>query len=95
LTNRGQVLIGGKRYTIAGTVTMDYIMVDAGPESTIKVGDEAVLIGEQGAHSITPDEMALHCETIGYEVLCGLSPRVERHYLHNSKIFLKTPGVLY
>jgi alanine racemase len=45
LANKGSILVNGKRYTIAGNVTMDYVMVDAGKEPKMKVGDEAVAIG--------------------------------------------------
>jgi alanine racemase len=85
LTNTGSVLIRGKRYTIAGTVTMDYIMVDAGGTTDMVPGDEAVVLGCQGQECITADDIALQTGTIGYEILCGLSPRVDRYYYLGGK----------
>ena len=86
LANRGQVLIRGRRYTIAGTVTMDYCMVDAGPDPEIAAGDEVVIIGSQGNETITPDDIALQLNTIGYEILCNLSSSIDRLYLKNGAV---------
>ena len=73
-----EVLIGGRRRPLAGMVTMDQIVVDCGPESTVKPGDEVVLLGRQGNEEITAHEWA-HClGTISYEVICGIGPRVPR-----------------
>jgi alanine racemase len=95
LTGTGCVLINGKRYAIAGTVTMDYVMVDLGQSTDIKVGDEAVAIGIQGAESITPDDIALQCGTIAYEILCGLSTRLERRYVRDGKVAEVQEGHYY
>ena len=75
----GEVLIAGRRRPIVGVVTMDQMMVDCGDDS-IAVGDEAVLIGNQQSESITATEWADRLGTIGYEVVCGISARVERRY---------------
>ena len=72
------VLIGGVPRTIAGTVTMDQLMVDCGTDSSVSVGDEVVLIGRQGDHVVTADQWAEAIGTIGYEVVCGISARVHR-----------------
>lgn len=77
----GQVLIGGKRRPIAGTVTMDQIVVDCGRDSSVSVGDEVVLIGRQGDETVTADDWARMTGTIGYEIVCGISPRIHRRYL--------------
>jgi alanine racemase len=77
----GQVLIGGRRHPIAGTVTMDQIMVDCGPDADVAAGDEVVLIGRQGSDEITAQEWADRVDTIAYEVVCGIGPRVPRVYL--------------
>lgn len=95
LSNKGEVLIRGKRYRIAGNVTMDYIMADAGPNPEIRVGDEAVAMGFQGEDCITTDEVARHCRTIGYEILCGLSRRTDRFYLQAGKVLLHQKGCQY
>ncbi len=77
----GEVLVGGQRRPISGTVTMDQILVDCGPNSTVAVGDEVVLIGHQGGKVITAWDWALRTGTIAYEVVCGVSGRVPRIYL--------------
>lgn len=80
LGNRGQVLIGAKRYTIAGTVTMDHFLIDAGKDR-LEAGDEVVIIGRQGSETITAQEVADRLDTIPYEIVCGISARVPRLYL--------------
>ena len=73
----GEVLIGGRRRRIAGTVTMDQIIVDC-DGGDVRVGDEVVLIGRQGDDEITAGEWARRTDTIAYEVVCGIGPRVPR-----------------
>ncbi|HXF57007.1 MAG TPA: alanine racemase [Actinomycetota bacterium] len=80
LSSRGQVLIRGRRYPVAGTVCMDQVMVDCG-DDPVEPGDEAVLFGRQGEEQVTADEVAGWMGTISYEVLCGVSARVPRRYL--------------
>jgi alanine racemase len=75
----GDVLIGGGRRPIVGVVTMDQLMVDCGSDGA-SVGDEVVLIGRQGSESVTAADWASRLGTIGYEVVCGISARVERRY---------------
>jgi alanine racemase len=76
----GEVLIRGIRRPLAGTVTMDQLVVDCGPvgSSPVGVGDEVVLLGPQGEEEITADEWAGLLGTISYEVLCDIGPRVPR-----------------
>jgi alanine racemase len=86
LSNKGQVLIGGKRLPILGRVTMDMTMVDvtdlqAGGQAC-RIGDEAVLIGRQGTEEITAGEMADWAQTNAYEILCGIGARVPRGMTH-------------
>jgi alanine racemase len=95
LSNRGEVLIRGNRYRIAGNVTMDFVMVDCGDEAAIEAGDEAVVMGTQGKEAITADAIARQCGTIGYEILCGLSSRVERHYVSGGSVVLRRKAQLY
>jgi alanine racemase len=75
-----EVLIGGARHPMVGAVTMDQLMVDVGPGSPVRAGDEAVLLGAQGDQRITPDEWASRLGTISYEVVCAIGARVERRY---------------
>lgn len=81
LSNRGFVLIRGHRAPIVGLVCMDMIMVDVTHIPGITVGDEAVLIGRQGNERITAHDIAQWAETIPYEVLCAIGPRIPRQYL--------------
>jgi len=73
----GEVLVGGRRRRVVGTVTMDQLMVDMG-DDPVEVGDEVVLIGRQGDEWITAAEWARLLGTIAYEVLCAVSARVPR-----------------
>jgi alanine racemase len=78
LSNNGEVLVGGRRYPLVGTVSMDNITIDLGPETEVSPGDEAVLIGAQGEERILAEEVAARLGTINYEVTCGLTQRVPR-----------------
>lgn len=78
LSNKGQVLIGGKRRNIVGRVSMDYITVDISEPPAPALGDESVLIGKQGSEEITAWEFARWAETIPYEVTCKIGGRVPR-----------------
>ncbi|MBN1529850.1 MAG: alanine racemase [Thermoleophilaceae bacterium] len=78
LSNDCDVLIGGRRHPVVGTVSMDNITVDVGPEPAVAVGDPVTLIGSQGEERILAEEVARRLGTINYEVTCGLSPRVRR-----------------
>jgi len=79
-SNSGRVLIAGRSYPIAGRVCMDQSMVNLGPDTHVKVGDEVVLIGRSGAEEITCDEWARALGTITYEVTCQINARVPRVY---------------
>lgn len=80
LSNRGYVLIRGRRAPIAGLVCMDMVMVDATAIPGVAVGDEVVLIGQQEDERITARDMAEWTGTISYEVLCAISPQIPRLY---------------
>lgn len=78
LSNAAEVLVGGRRRPVVGTVSMDNITVDLGPDPDVGPGAEAVLIGAQGGDRVTAEELARILGTINYEVTCGISPRVPR-----------------
>lgn len=80
LSNRGEVLVKGRRCPVVGRVTMDQILVDVTGLPGVDVGEEAVLIGRQGKEEVTAEEMAGWAKTIPYEILCGISKRVPRAY---------------
>lgn len=80
LSNRGVVLVRGKRAPIVGRVCMDLTMVDVTDIRGVRQGDEVILLGKQGRDTISADEMALWAETISYEILTSISARVPRIY---------------
>jgi alanine racemase len=78
LSNDCDVLVRGRRYPVVGTISMDNLTIDLGPDSDVEPGDRAVLIGAQGEERILCEEVAHRLDTINYEVTCGLTPRVRR-----------------
>ena len=78
LSNKGQVLIGGRRCRVVGRVSMNWMTVDVGPYGQVAAGDEAVLIGRQGNQEIWADELAVLCRTIPYEILTNIREGIER-----------------
>ena len=80
LSSKAHVLIRGRRHRVAGTVTMDQILVDCGDDD-VRPGDEVVLIGAQGDERITAEELAGHLGTIGYEMVTAISERVPRDHV--------------
>ena len=81
LSNNAEVLVGGRRYPLVGTVSMDNITIDLGPETGVEPGAPAVLIGAQGSERILAEEVATRLDTINYEVTCGISQRVPREVI--------------
>jgi len=81
LSNRSEVLIQGRRHPQIGTICMDQIMVDLGPDSPIGVGEQVTLIGRDGSESIGAADLGELAGTIGYEILCGIADRVSRVYI--------------
>ena len=86
LSNRAEVLIGGRRAPVCGRVCMNATMVDITDLPPVHAGDEVVLLGHQGEAKITADEIAKWMETISYEVLCLLGTFNERFYLNTGKV---------
>lgn len=82
-SNRGEVIIRGVRYSVVGRVCMDMTMVNVGPNSSVQVGDEAVLLGAQGEKTIEMTDVCRKLNTIPYEVTCWISERVPRIYVHD------------
>lgn len=71
------VLIKGRRYPLAGNVTMDQLLIDCGDDD-VQPGDDVVLLGSQGPEEITAEEWARRADTITWEILCGIGARVPR-----------------
>jgi alanine racemase len=81
LSNRGRMLVGGRRVAILGRVTMDLTMVDVSNVPDVAAGDEVVLFGEQRGESLPVEEVARGSETLAYEILCTIGKRVTRLYV--------------
>lgn len=86
LSGKGEVLIRGQRAKILGRVCMDQFMVDVTDIEGVEEDDEAVLIGRQGEHEITVDDLANTCGGFHYEILCDIGKRVPRVYHEDGKI---------
>jgi len=85
LSNRGEMLVRGRRAPIVGRISMDQAMLDVSRVPGAAVGDEVVVIGEQGSERITADDHARLCDTIPHEILTGLGRRVKRVYLRRGE----------
>ncbi len=81
ISNRGKVLLQGKKVDVVGTVCMNMIMCDATGFKDIIPGNEAVFLGAQGEESISGDDMARWAETISYEIFCSLGVGNRKEYV--------------
>ncbi|MGQ9708088.1 MAG: alanine racemase [bacterium] len=86
LTNKGYALIHGKKAAVVGNVTMDLTMLDITDIPEAKLGDTVTLLGAADGKKICANELALLAETIPYEIICRVSPRVPRIYLENGAV---------
>jgi alanine racemase len=86
LTNRGEALVRGQRAPVIGTVCMDWIMLDVTDIPGVALGDDVTLLGcDRDGHCIHAEELAEKAGTIPYEIFCGISKRVPRFYLDDSR----------
>lgn len=86
LSNCGEVIIRGMKAPIVGRVCMDQFMVDVTHIPGVCAGDVVTIFGTDGEVSITADEVAAKAQTIGYELICGITARVPRVYLKNGEV---------
>ncbi|TEU17031.1 MAG: alanine racemase [Anaerolineales bacterium] len=93
LSNKGSVLIGGKRAPIVGRVCMDQFVVDVTNIEGVRQDDEVVVFGRQGEEEISAEEVAALAGTINYEVVTSILPRVTRVYLKGGKVVEVRPLV--
>jgi alanine racemase len=93
LSNRGSVLIGGKRAPIVGRVCMDQFVVDVTDIEGVRQDDEVVVFGRQGEEEISAEEVAALAGTINYEVVTSILPRVTRVYLKGGRVVEVRPLV--
>ena len=82
LSNRGEMLVGGRRARILGRVCMDMTMIDVTDIDDAKIGDMVTIIGQDGDERILVDDLAKICGTISYEILLSFTPRLPREYIH-------------
>lgn len=83
LSNKGEVIIKGRRYPIIGRVTMDQLLIDITDFPVVSIGDEVVLIGQEGGEEIAISDWSRWGNTIEYDVYCSITKRVPRNYLNN------------
>ncbi len=86
LSNKGDVLIHGKRAPICGRVCMDQFMVDVTDIPDVKNGDEVILIGSDGSETITLEELGEISGRFNYEFVCDLGKRIPRVFVHKGKV---------
>ena len=85
LSNKGEVLVNSKRAKIIGRVCMDQLMIDV-TGIDVKPGDVATVMGKDGGEEITADDIAVLCNTIGYEIVCDITKRVPRLYYDKGRL---------
>jgi alanine racemase len=90
LSDRGEVLIGGRRFPLAGTVSMDNITVALGDRPAVAVGERVVIIGPDGEQRLTIERQARAAQTINYELACRISARVPRIHHRDGEEALAT-----
>ncbi len=81
LSNTGKVSINGKLYPITGTITMDWLMINLGEKSSVKIGDDVLLIGKENGSGMGADRIAKIVRTIPYEICTAIADRVQRIYV--------------
>ncbi|MDY5947795.1 MAG: alanine racemase [Oscillospiraceae bacterium] len=85
-SNKGYVLINGKKAPITGKVCMDQIMVDITDIKDAKIGDHVIIMGSSNGETITAEQLGQMCESFNYEVVCTFMPRVMRLYYENGEL---------
>jgi alanine racemase len=90
LSNRGEVLVRGRRARVVGRVSMDLVTIDVTDVPEVQFGDEVVLIGSQAAETIGAEEIAALTGTISYEVFCNVSARVPRVYRDGDRVTVRS-----
>ncbi len=86
LSDKGQVLVGGRRLPIIGRICMDQFMIEVTEDLYVSLGDEVVLFGGQGTETIPVEEVAHLLNTINYEVICMVGPRIPRVYVKGGRV---------
>ena len=90
LSNRGEVVVRGRRAPVIGRVSMDLVTIDVTDIPDATLGDEVVLLGTQDRETITAEEIASKIGTISYEVFCSVSARVPRVYRDGKRLTIQS-----
>ncbi len=90
LSNRGEVLVRGRRAPVVGRVSMDLVTIDVTDIADVQFGDEVVLLGSQGSETISAEEISALTGTISYEVFCNVSARVPRVYREADRMTVRS-----
>ena len=85
-SNKGYVLIKGKKAPVVGKVCMDQIMVDVSDIEQVSIGDRAVILGKDGSSVISAEELGEMSDSFNYEVLCNFMPRIKRIYVRHGEV---------
>ncbi len=86
LSGKGEALVRGHKVPIVGTICMDQCMIDVTGIEDVKRDDEVILIGTDGVHTISAEDVAKKLGTIGYEIICMVGRRVPRVYIKGNQI---------
>ncbi|HKP69663.1 MAG TPA: alanine racemase [Pyrinomonadaceae bacterium] len=81
LSNVGRAIVRGCYAPVAGRISMDWTTLDVTDVTDATIGDEVILIGEQGGLQVLAEDLAKPTGTISYEITCGINRRVPRRYL--------------
>ena len=82
-SNRARVIVRGQFAPVVGRVSMDLTIIDVTDVANVALDDRVTLLGSDGDCSITAEDLGELAGTISYEITCGISSRVPRHYLPN------------
>lgn len=80
LSNKMHAIVNGRKAPVAGRISMDWTTIDITDCGDVNIGDRVMLIGKDGDQKVTATDLAESCETISYEIACGIAPRVPRTY---------------
>lgn len=90
-SNRGDVLVRGRRAPLIGAVSMDAITIDVTGVPGVQLGDVVTIIGDDGSERITAEEVAEWSNTISHDVLAAIGPRVQRRYVPSPQRYVPSP----
>jgi len=85
MSNKGQVLVHGRRVPIVGRVCMDQMMIDVTEVPEVKRGDTVTLMGIEGTEKITAEEIGSLSHSFHYEMVCNVGKRIPRVYYKNGE----------